>query len=244
MKVRGWLLVLVAVVGGGVMLSGSSIWAGPAQHAQFDAEKSELLAALRAVDDRLVQLDAAPAGSGTLPHSSISAVAAATADSSTMSTAGPVESVAGPEQLRARAAHIFECIDSLERSDEATWRGALPGLRSAIAHLEHRTDLAELSAIDSIDELDAHIEAWLSETGAQITNVTQPGSAIAYDRDALDEARVMHARIAERFAALRVHRAQGDVALRRALAQELAGLRRSVRAMVRSTRPLPADTPT
>jgi len=269
MRFRGWLLILALVVGAGVVLSGSSVLRGTPEQAVMGASKSELTAAIRAVDERLArsEIEAAtvrapvstPASAWTASHSSSTSMS--TSDPATArsvahasaragadrnadaATLDAFDRTAGPGVLRARAARILECIDSLERAGESAWRGALPGLRAAVADLEYRTDLAALATIDSIVALDAHIHVWLQEMARQIESMIEVGEKAAHDRGMLNDTRVAHARLEQRFMALRQDGADSDGMLRRALAEELTDLRRTVRALVRATRHHPADAP-
>jgi hypothetical protein len=202
-----------------LLITGSRGFAHEQDPAKFRKAKSSMEAALRVVESRLMVLER----DATLQRRIAQ-------NDSLRSTS--------PSVLRARHDVIRTRLQSLETAPAAEQRGALPGLRAALADLEHRTDIAQLAAADSATELDATVSAWLAEVGSQLDRAESAGerAAVVTRRDALAESRRTHTVLCDRFDALRSESA-GDVRAKRALGRELAGLRRDVRALVRSIGP-------
>jgi hypothetical protein len=224
MTVRGWLSMLAVGLVAAVMISGSGGFVRTEQHAEFDGVRARLDAALDDVEARLQVLETRSGG--------VRVPVASAADSA--------PSVA-PQQLLARHAAIVACLDSLAQASTSEWRGAMPGLRAAIADLEYRTDLAELASADGAVALDTVMTDWLFQMDEQLAGLSRDAKT-RMDADAINRAGVTQARLAERFAALRRHGNDGDLTPRRALAAEVAELRRSMRALMRSL-DNPADSP-
>jgi hypothetical protein len=214
-----------------------------------DASRFELTTAVRRVDARIARMAVHARDFDRVPARARTAAGAAGSATSTFDPAlttamtDELDPSAAAAALRTRSARILECIDSLENAEVEEWRAALPGLRSAVADLEYRTDLAELAALDSVALLDAHVDAWLRDMAQQIETMAKDVGEAGYDRGLLKDARVEHGRLVERFTALRAGGADNDGALRRSLAQELTELRRTVRALVRSAHQRPPGEP-
>jgi hypothetical protein len=216
-KTDGWLLTLSGCAIAVLIVSGSRSISREQDPSNYALVRKEMETSLRVVDARLRAL---------------------AADLSEPNPAAQADSlgIAAPERLRARYDLIVAALDSLEDAPESEWRGALPGLRAALADIEHRTDIAQLAASDSVAELDATLSLWLSDVQSQLDHAERERQRKggATHRDAFDESRRAHATLSDRFDRLRPHTAAADIRARRSLAEELAVLRREVRALVRS----------
>jgi len=216
-SMRGWLLSLSIGTLAVLVVSGSRGFAHEQDPAKFHKAKTSMDAALRGVESRLNVLER---------------------DAGLQRRIAQNDSLhsASPSVLRARHDVIRARLESLATAPASEQRGALPGLRAALADLEHRTDIAELAAADSVTELDATVSAWLTEVGTQLDRAERSGDrgAVVTRREALASSRRTHAALCDRFAALRDRASASDLTAKRVLGQELAGLRRDVRALVRS----------
>lgn len=223
MTVRGWTLALALVLVAVVMISGSRGLTRVLDEGGPDAVEQELRASLSDIETKLEALaalmpDSAATGDTALAHD--------------------------PRRLLERHRVIAMRLDSMDGARQIEWRGALPGLRSAIADLEHRTDLAELAVTDTAEALDQLIAGWLYEMQLELDGIERDGdpARVSAYHAGLVNARAAHTRLVERAAGLGGHYTSADVSAKRSLAVELAELRRTVRALRRSISFIPEDT--
>jgi PAS domain-containing protein len=138
-------------------------------------------------------------------------------------------------QLSDRRRTIISTLDSLEQSGGA-WRGAMAGLRASVADLEYRVDAFELGLAATGAELDVLLAGWLEEADRGIEALYRAAADSAPD-PFRDERLELHSHVNqlnERSASFAGRTGDAELGARRAFGRETIGMRRRLRAVIRS----------
>jgi hypothetical protein len=210
----GVLLAFSGVVAATAVISGSNAFPRTADDAdEFVAERAALEASLDRAGVRLSALTSAP-------HASL-------AEGATLRT--DVDEMAG------RRLAIEMALDSLSNGPDDEWRGAMPGLRASVTHLEARIDRAELASFDSVATVDSLLAAWLEDARLTLTALdahADPATPFGAHADEIERLRESRRTLADRLADLTG--IDDDRGLRVRLGEEMIAIRRRVRALERA----------
>jgi hypothetical protein len=137
--------------------------------------------------------------------------------------------------MTQRRLGIAQALDSLSDERDNGWRGAMPGLRASVTHLEARIDRAELASFDSVASVDSLLSAWLDDARlalAALDEHADPATPFGAHSDEIESLRQARRELADRLGELTG--IDDDRGLRTRMGESLIAIRRRIRALERA----------